>query len=189
MFVATGVGCTGSPRQKRRAVLAPRADQGPKAAFPLTPGRPRCHPEPGRPFLANVGEGSAVRPARVGCPLYRPRPAATRSNLSRMNSYAKCAATPCRMRTSKIIGLKVSWNEHLQKKGGRGALRVRAVLAARANDCYPAATRATRSRRQAADAKPRDVFQGSYHASKRWGTSELSRYASARRSLLCFAPE
>ena len=36
-------------------------------------------------------------------------------NLSKMNSYAKCAANPCRILTSKIIGLKVSWNEHLQK--------------------------------------------------------------------------
>ena len=35
-----------------------------------------------------------------------------------MNTYAKCAANPCGMRTSKIIGLKASWNEHLQKKGG-----------------------------------------------------------------------
>jgi hypothetical protein len=40
-----------------------------------------------------------------------------RRNPSRMNTYAKCAANPCGMRTSKIIGLKVSRNEHLQKVG------------------------------------------------------------------------
>ena len=43
-------------------------------------------------------------------------------NLSKMNTYAKCAAKPRRMNTSKIIGLKVSWNEHLQKSGGGGLL-------------------------------------------------------------------
>jgi len=42
-----------------------------------------------------------------------------------MNTYAKCAANPRGMRTSKIIGLKVSWNEHLQKTGGESY-------------CYPA---------------------------------------------------
>jgi hypothetical protein len=38
-----------------------------------------------------------------------------------MNTYAKCAAKPRRMNTSGIIGLKglkVSWNEHLQKSRG-----------------------------------------------------------------------
>jgi hypothetical protein len=39
-----------------------------------------------------------------------------------MNTYAKCAANPCGMRTSKIIGLKASCNEYLQKNGGRGGL-------------------------------------------------------------------
>jgi len=39
--------------------------------------------------------------------------------LFRMNSYAKCAANPCRMRTYKIIELKVPYNEHLQKMGVR----------------------------------------------------------------------
>jgi len=38
---------------------------------------------------------------------------------NRMNTYAKCAANPCGIRTSKIIGLKASCNEHLQKNGGR----------------------------------------------------------------------
>jgi hypothetical protein len=41
-----------------------------------------------------------------------------------MNTYAKCATNPCGMRTSKIVGLKVSCNEHLQKNGGRGGLIV-----------------------------------------------------------------
>jgi hypothetical protein len=39
-------------------------------------------------------------------------------SLNRINTYAKCAANPSGMRTSKIIGLKTSWNEHLQKRGG-----------------------------------------------------------------------
>ena len=41
-----------------------------------------------------------------------------------MNTYAKCAANPCGIRTSEIIGLKVPWNEHLQKTGGWGGLIV-----------------------------------------------------------------
>jgi hypothetical protein len=49
-----------------------------------------------------------------------PRPITTGRNLSKMNTYAKCATKPCRMRTCKIIGLKVPCNEHLQKSGGEG---------------------------------------------------------------------
>jgi hypothetical protein len=37
---------------------------------------------------------------------------------SRMNTYAKRAANPCRMCTYEFIGLKVPCNEHLQKIGG-----------------------------------------------------------------------
>src|SRR5580704_11234802 len=44
----------------------------------------------------------------------------TGNNLSKMNTYAQCATKPCRMRTSKIIGLKVPCNEHLRKKWGEG---------------------------------------------------------------------
>ena len=44
--------------------------------------------------------------------------------LSRINTYAKCAANPCGMRAYKIIGPKVSWNEHLQKNGGGAGLIV-----------------------------------------------------------------
>ena len=40
-----------------------------------------------------------------------------RSNPSRINTYAKRAANPCRMRICKIIRLKVPWNEHLRKRG------------------------------------------------------------------------
>ena len=36
------------------------------------------------------------------------------------NSYEKRARKPFRMRTYKIIGLKVLWNVHLQKKGVGG---------------------------------------------------------------------
>jgi hypothetical protein len=39
-------------------------------------------------------------------------------NFSKMTTYAKRAANPCGMHTYKIIGLKASWNEHLQKMGG-----------------------------------------------------------------------
>ncbi len=37
-----------------------------------------------------------------------------------MNTSIKCACNPSRMNTSKIIGLKVLWNEHLRKKVGGG---------------------------------------------------------------------
>ena len=59
-----------------------------------------------------------------------PCPGQTGNNSSGMNTYAKCAANPCRMRTSKIIGLKVPCNEHLQKMGGEGSLIVTQLLAA-----------------------------------------------------------
>jgi hypothetical protein len=41
-----------------------------------------------------------------------------------MNTYANRAANPRRMRTSKMIELKASYNEHLQKKGGGGPIIV-----------------------------------------------------------------
>ena len=53
-----------------------------------------------------------------------PNHSKTGSNLRRINTYAKCAANPCGMNTSKIIGLKVSCNQHLQKNGGWGGLIV-----------------------------------------------------------------
>jgi hypothetical protein len=55
---------------------------------------------------------------------HRPCPGPTGSNLSKMNTYAKCAANPRGMNTCKIIGLKVSCNEYLQKNGGREGLIV-----------------------------------------------------------------
>jgi len=45
-----------------------------------------------------------------------------------MNTYARRAANPSGMRTSKIIGLKTSCNEHLQKNKVEGR-----------DYCYPAA--------------------------------------------------
>ena len=62
---------------------------------------------PGYPQISAIFRKRATR-APIGL---------TGRNLSRMNTYAKCAANPCGMRTSKIIGLKASCNEHLQKMG------------------------------------------------------------------------
>ena len=45
------------------------------------------------------------------------------NNSRRMRTYPERAANPFRMRTYKIIGLKVAWNEQLQKKTpGEGCL-------------------------------------------------------------------
>src|SRR5579862_2439099 len=66
-------------------------------------------------MLVMMGVGCTCSPRRSTIPL--PAIPAGR-NLSRMNTYAKCSANPCGMRTSKIIGLKASYNEHLQKMGG-----------------------------------------------------------------------
>jgi hypothetical protein len=106
--------------------------------------------------------GKISRRSPYGCrPQLQPA-GKTGSNPSKMNTYAKCAANPCGMRTYKIIGLKVSWNEHLQKTGGgvgsycyprvwavlaaRRKRRVWAVLAARANNCHPRDANSTASR-------------------------------------------
>src|ERR1700687_2104238 len=89
----------------------------------------RCHPEPGRDaFVGDVAEGSAVPRARrvwallaahykSDYQLIRPRTRRTGRNSSRMNTYAICSANPCGMNTSKIIELKASCNQHLQKRG------------------------------------------------------------------------
>jgi hypothetical protein len=50
--------------------------------------------------------------------------ARSQRNPNKMNTYAKRAAKPRRMCTYKIIRLKASYNEHLQKNGGRGELIV-----------------------------------------------------------------
>jgi hypothetical protein len=99
----TGVGCTCSPREKRTGCTCSPRRSKTESQLSAAQARPRCHPEPGRPFSANVGEASA-------------------SPRNRMNSYAKRAPNPCGMRTCKIIGLKASCNEHLQKNGGEGLL-------------------------------------------------------------------
>jgi hypothetical protein len=67
------------------------------------------------------------------CPAYLQPAAKTVSNLSRMNTCTNGAANSRRMRTYKMIGFKAPCNEHLQKNGGGGGLRVWAVLAARAS--------------------------------------------------------
>jgi len=46
-----------------------------------------------------------------------PLPGGTGAKYRKMNTYAKPAANPRGIRTSKLIRLKVSWNEHLQKMG------------------------------------------------------------------------
>jgi hypothetical protein len=65
-----------------------------------------------------------VAHANKGCGLYLQPASKTGSNPSKMNTYAKCAANPRGMHTSKIVGLKVPCNEHLQKNGGGGGLIV-----------------------------------------------------------------
>src|SRR2546426_12414266 len=46
-----------------------------------------------------------------------------RRRVSHDISYKKCVRKCPGMRSCKIIGLKVPWNEHLQKKVGGGASR------------------------------------------------------------------
>jgi hypothetical protein len=41
---------------------------------------------------------------------------------SQMNTYRKRARNPHGMNTSKIAGLKLSWNQHMQKNRGVGVL-------------------------------------------------------------------
>ena len=115
----------------------PRRATVPAAA--AAPSRPRCHPEPGPDFVGDVGEGSAVRPARRvravlaarcknGLPTQRPHPATTRSNLSKMNTYARRAANPRRMCTYKSLDLKPPGMNTYQEMGEGESY------------CYPAAT-------------------------------------------------
>ncbi len=80
-------------------------------------------PEPNRPKPK-----SPPNLSRRDSPLDGPRNGPSASNLSRMNTYAKNAANPRGMRSSKIIRLKVPCNQHLQKTGGGESY------------CYPAAT-------------------------------------------------
>jgi hypothetical protein len=101
-----------APRQP----ILPAAVAGATSFAPVTaePGPRWADPTPGAAIdcrsreTTGAGSGwSAPRMAR---------------NLSRMNTYAKSFANPCGMCTYKIIGLKVSCNEHLRKNGGGGVL-------------------------------------------------------------------
>src|SRR6202166_1436085 len=80
-------------------------------------------PTPNRPEPEEFGAPPPT-PWSYGCGLYLQPASETGRNLSRMNTYAKHAANPCGMNTSRIIGLKASCNEHLQENGGRGGLIV-----------------------------------------------------------------
>jgi len=108
------------PNPRVRAVLAARANHDTAPA----------HSEAEYPEAALTGAkyphaeiAAEPEPKGFGAPPPVPWPYAGR-NLSKMNTYARRAANPCGIRTSKIIGLKASCNEHLQKNGGRGALIV-----------------------------------------------------------------
>ena len=88
------------------SVLVARASNGP------TLGAAEAKP-------LRTGKHSALLVVRARAVL-----AACPRNPSRTNTYAKCAANPRKLRTYKIIGLKVSYNEHLRKNGGGGGLIV-----------------------------------------------------------------
>jgi hypothetical protein len=120
----------------------------------LRPAALRCHPEPGPGFVGDVVEGSVVPRATM------PSTRRTGGNLNRMNTYAKCSANPCGMNTSKIMGLKASCNQHLQKKGGRGVL----LLPNGHPRGNSTATRASR----------KSPFPAVAHASKPWETHRNS---------------
>ena len=91
--------------------IASRPDRSPALLIRLRRRRRRLAPPQSASRFSRPLEGQA-----------RPGPTTIGSNSGKMNTYAKRAANPCRMRTSKIIGLKVPCNEHLQKSGGREAL-------------------------------------------------------------------
>ena len=114
------------PNPRVRAVLAARANHDTAPAHSEA-----AHTETKYTEAALTGAkypkaeiAAEPEPNGLGAPPPVPRPYRKELNLSKMNTYAKCAANPCGMRTSKIIGLKVSWNEHLQKNGGREELIV-----------------------------------------------------------------
>jgi hypothetical protein len=118
MFVTTGAGSTCSPRNHDAAPgdtqAALTGTRYPQPEIATEPRRIRR--STARAPVLRVWAVLAAH-ASNGCGLHL-LPAQIR-NLSEMNTYAKCAANPCGMRTSKIIGLKVSCNEHFQKNGGR----------------------------------------------------------------------
>ena len=82
-------------------------------------------------FCRYVGVGRASIMLRFADPCPGPRVWAllgARENIGNnsrgMNTYTRLSANPCRMSTYKIVALKASCNEHLQKNGGRGSLIV-----------------------------------------------------------------
>src|ERR1700692_2207220 len=89
MFITTGVGCTCSPRKSR------------------------CRSRTEASMLVLRCSRYADQTPR----LYLRPDSKTRSNLSRMNTYAKCAANPCRMRTSKSLDLKPRGMNTYEKRG------------------------------------------------------------------------
>ena len=118
--------------------LAPRASARPAA---VAAAAARSVPKHLRPQLANIHLTHSLpnnTQAALARTKYAPRqnrlpnktagirrsaaraPILLKGNFSRMNTYAKGAANPRGIRTYKIIRLKVSCNEHLQKNGGRG---------------------------------------------------------------------
>ena len=120
---------------------------------------------PGRAKAEQAKTEIAAEPKRFGAQppapwshgrwLYFQPAGKTGSNLSEMNSYAKCAANPCGMLTSKVIGLKVSYNEHLRKSGGGGGLIVtQRPPAPRELDGQPAVKKARPSVTSALFARP-----------------------------------
>jgi hypothetical protein len=142
------------PRPYQRAILRLAGPSGQRQKFPdpqalrlpplkrtasvaLARAAPSCPQAANdRPVLSGPNPGA-------GCPLHTA--SKTTSNLIRMSTYAKCAANPCRMRTSKTIGLKASCNEPLQENGARGGpivgqvvtLRVALSLTLAANGVIP----------------------------------------------------
>ena len=81
-----------------------------RCQFSFADGR-RCRSPRGEahPKLCVSNARSKAKPAQAANLADEPPPPGhitIGSNLSKMNTYAKCATNPCRMRTSKIIGLK-----------------------------------------------------------------------------------
>jgi len=93
--------------------------RGPNPTIPLPPIPKPNIPKPNRPKPKSPPNHSR-RDSALNCPRNGP----TGRNSRRMNTYAKGSAKPCGMNTYKIIGLKASCNQHLQKNGGEGSLIV-----------------------------------------------------------------
>jgi len=117
--------CLSSPRNCRRSGRSADRTHGcglylqpAQITIPLPPTPKPNIPKPPLPEPNIPKPKSLPNRNRSDSALHRPCPGPTGSNLSKMNSYAKCATNPCGIHTSKIIGLKASCNEHLQKKGG-----------------------------------------------------------------------